>query len=153
MTDNALQMLLHRFDAAARAASAAEDSYRREATDRIKVLERARSFAFRRVNLLKSIAAAMTDAKDEEEAQAKASAAFFREVNWSGASETQREVARRFAPVVSLIWRMRQGDLTADIAALESELAFFENWFSENRNGPFLALMDGEILELPLVEV
>lgn len=152
-TDDVLQALVQRFDAAAHAASVAEEDYRREATVRVKALERARSFAFRRLNLLKSVIAAMAGVEDEKEAETQAMAVFFREVNWNGASESQREVARRFLPVVNLLWLMRQDTRVTDIEAVEREFAAFETWFAENRNGPFLALMDGEVLELPLVEV
>ena len=48
---------------------------------------------------------------------------------------------------------LQQGELRAGKRELEYELAVFEEWFAENRNGAFLSLMDGEVLELPLVEV
>ena len=32
------------------------------------------------------------------------------------------------------------------------QLSEFENWFGKARNGPFLSVLEREILELPLVE-
>jgi hypothetical protein len=40
-----------------------------------------------------------------------------------------------------------------DVQSIDVDLAAFEAWFAENRNGTFLSLMDAEPLELPLVDV
>ncbi len=154
MSRTSIDSYLERLDAAARAASGAEDSYRREAVERIKVLERARAFAFRRLNLVHSVAQALAGAKDEEEAVKLGSSAFLRELNWSGATESQREVAEKFKPIILLLWQMNEADSSEDIVRrVDDDLAAFERWFEEERNGAFLSLMDGEVLELPLVEV
>lgn len=154
MTTRPIDTYLAQLDTVARAASGAEDAYRRDAVERIKGLERARAFAFRRLNLVRTVASSMSGAKDEEEAKARGSAAFLKELNWNGASEAQREVVARFMPIVAALWQMDQeGAGSSDVAGLDKELTAFENWFAENRNGSFLSLMDGEVLELPLVEV
>jgi len=158
MTGIALQDLINRLDAAACSASAAEEACREEAAERIRGLELARIYAFRRLNLVKSIASAMNGAKDREEATEWAISAFLREVNWTGASESQREAIGRFQPVIDALWQIRQSEPEAgktepEHELLKHELENFEKWFSENRNGAFLSLMDGEVLELPLVEV
>ena len=72
-----------------------------------------------------------------------------REVGWSGATEPQREVADRFAPVVAAL-AAAASDEPADPAAA---LAAFEAWFAEARGAPFLGLMEREVVELPLVEI
>jgi hypothetical protein len=61
----------------------------------------------------------------------------------------------QFAPVANAIWDARQtGENDSEsAAAIEQQLAAFEQWFERNRNAPFLSLMDREVLELPLVEV
>jgi hypothetical protein len=160
MTDEILQNLIRDLNDAARGASVAEETFRREAAERIATLGRARAFAFRRLNLVKAIVAAMATAEDHPAAMAHATAAFLREVNWSGASESQREVVEKFLPVANAIWDARQAGESDEgkgesegAAAVEQQLAAFEQWFERNRNGPFLSLMDGEALELPLVEV
>jgi len=153
VTDSSLQNLVTRLDAAARTASAAEEICRRESAEKIRALELARIYAFRRLTLVKSVASAMEGAKDWEEALEWANSAFLREVNWTGASESQREVVERFQPIIESVWRMQQGEPQERDKEFERELAAFEKWFADNRNGAFLSLMDGEVLELPLVEV
>jgi hypothetical protein len=145
---------LDRLDRAARAASAEEDTYRKVTMERIKALERQRAFAFRRLNLVRAVAASIADANDEAEAAARGSATFLRELNWNGASERQREVVDKFLPVVTALWQMRDGSLPdGEAGPADAALADFERWFAENRNAPFESLMDTEVLELPLVEV
>jgi hypothetical protein len=153
MTDESVNDVLQRLNAAAQTASIAEEDYRREAMARIKELERARSFAYRRLNLMTAVANAMAGAEDRAEATAAATGAFLNELNWNGASESQRQVADRFMPVIDAIWQARAADTPDSGEAVERELAAFEKWFDENRDGSFLSQMDGEVLELPLVEV
>jgi hypothetical protein len=163
MSATPLDDFLDRLDQAARQASTAEDAYRRDVLQRVKQMEQERAFAFRRLNLVRTIASSLAGAKDEVEAVGRGSAAFLREVNWSGATDSQREVVAKFTPVITALWPLipreeEEGAPPAapavlDIAAPERELAAFETWFSENRTAPFLSLMEGEVLELPLVEV
>jgi hypothetical protein len=180
MSEEVLQKLIHDLDEAARGASVAEETFRREAAERIAALSRARIFAFRRLNLVKTVVAAMAAAEDHPTAMAQARAVFLREVNWTGASESQREVVEKFLPVADAIWDVQQAGKDSETregetrggepkdgeskgvetrdneeraGVVEERLAAFEQWFERNRSGPFLSLMDGEVLELPLVEV
>jgi hypothetical protein len=154
MSARPIDTCIAQLDAAAHAASVAEESYRSEAAERVKGLERARAFAFRRLNLVREVARAMTGAKDEAEALQSGAAAFLREVNWTGGSESQREVIERFKPILAALWRMSGEEApTGDAPDIGKDLADFETWFAANRAGSFLSLMDGEVLELPLVEV
>lgn len=150
MTAQPIDAYLDDLKRAAHAASTAEETFRNEATRRFKALERERAFAFRRYNLIQSVATAIADAKDEAEAIALGSATLLREVNWTGASKAQREVAERFQPVVVALAGVASGANGAEAAA--AELQAFERWFQENRNEPFLNLMEPEVEELPLVE-
>lgn len=153
MTARPIDAYFDRLETSARKAGIAEENYRKEAVLRIKELERARAFAFRRLNLLKTIAGAMRSAENEAEAFERGRTAFLQEVNWSGTSDTQREVLDLFQPVLAALWRINDAEISdADFTRLDSDLAEFEKWFAENRNGPFLSLMDAEPLELPLVE-
>lgn len=152
MSETAIEIFLARLEAAAHSASVAEDSYRKEALERVRSLERARAFAFRRLNLARSMAAAMTGSKDEAEAVSCGTAAFLREVNWNGATESQREVMERLRPVLLVIWKALEAG-EADAEELDRQMESFELWFEQNRSTSLLGLMDGEVLELPLVEV
>lgn len=142
---------LDQLQRAAHDAGVIEENTRREALQRIKATERARAFAYRRLNLVKAVAEAVAGAKDDAEAAARGAAAMLREVNWTGASKTQREVADRFLPVVAAL-RGAGGEGQAPPAPAD-ELAHFEQWYRENRDGEFLTLMEVEVVELPLVEV
>lgn len=162
MSEQGLQKLIHDLDKAAHGVSVAEQAIRREMAERIAVLSRARTFAFRRLNFMKAIVAAIAAAEDYASAMTHATTAFLRETNWNGASETQREVVEKFLPVANAIWDLQQsgrkdeaedGEQVGDPAVVERHLADFEQWFELNRNAPFLSLMDREVLELPLVEV
>jgi hypothetical protein len=145
---------LQRLDAIARSANAAEDAYRREAAERIKELERERAFSFRRLTLVSAIARSMAGANEEAEAIERGSDAFLREIGWTGATESQRQVLERFKPIIKSLWRMSRDEPPAvDVQSIDVDLAAFEAWFAENRNGTFLSLMDAEPLELPLVDV
>jgi hypothetical protein len=136
--------------ATARAASAAELQHQKQAAARAAELRAAREFAWRRLNLMRGVAAAVGGAEDEAAATAAGRAAMLRLVGWNGATQAQRDVADRFAPVVAAVWAATRENPEADAAAA---LADFEAWFAAERSAPFLGLMEREIAELPLVEV
>jgi hypothetical protein len=141
---------LETLTAEARAASTAEIEHQKEAARRAAELKEARAFAWRRLNLVRAVAAAVRDAGDEAAAAAAGRTAMLRAVGWNGATQAQRDVADRFAPVVLAVWAAtRPVPASADVPAA---LAAFEAWYGE-RGTPFLALMEREIPELPLVEV
>jgi hypothetical protein len=138
----------------AHSVSADEETYRREAAVRFRELEQARAFAFRRLNLMRTITGAVTGVEEEEDALKAGSIAFLREVEWSGATESQRQAVEQFKPVVLAAWQLsRAEDDTGDTAALTRALTDFEQWFANSRNSPFLTVMEREVVELPLVEV
>lgn len=149
MTDFA--SYLDSLHAAARAASAAEIEHQKQAAARAAELRDQRAFAWRRLNLMRSLADAVRDAENAEAAASAGRAALLGLVGWNGATQTQRDVADRFAPVVQAVWAAtRAGESETDVAAA---LARFEDWYAAERGAPFLALMERETVELPLVEV
>ncbi len=145
-----LAAYLDGLDAAARAASTAERDWQAEAARRAAELKAERAFAWRRLNLMRSLAGAVRGGEDEETALAAGRAAFLRETGLTGATEAQRQVAERFAPVLIAIRAAIAEDGAGDPSAA---LAAFEAWYAEDRGRPFLALMEREIVDLPLVEV
>ncbi len=154
MTAQALAAYLDGLVRTAREASVVEDMFRSERVSRVLALEHVLALAFRRLNLMRAIAAAVTGAKDEAEAAEKGSAAFLRELDWTGATEVQRQCAERFKPVALAVWAAAQAeDEKADTDSVAKELASFEQWFAESRNVPFLSALEREVVELPLVEV
>ncbi|MBX3518574.1 MAG: hypothetical protein KF835_00990 [Xanthobacteraceae bacterium] len=153
MTNPELANYFAELDRLAKAANVAEDEFRRNIAKRIKELEEQRAFAFRRMNLMKSVARAVTDAKDEDEAKAKASDAFLSELDWTGGSQFQRDVVAKFMPVALAVWESSKPEAKAeDVAKIAGELAAFEEWFAQQREIPFLSVMEKQLVELPLVE-
>jgi hypothetical protein len=144
----AFASFLDSLTASAGAASAAEREHVAQAAARAAELRTERAFAWRRVNLMRGIAAAVTDG-EEAEAAAAGRAAFLAAVGWTGAGEAERAVADRFAPVAAAV-RAAARDEPADPAAA---LADFEAWYAAERGVAFFALMEREIVELPLVEI
>lgn len=153
MTNPELANYFAELDRIAKEANVAEDEFRRNIAKRIKELEEQRAFAFRRMNLMKSVAHAVTNAKDEDEAKAKASEAFLAELDWTGGSQFQRDVVAKFMPVALALWESSKLEAKADdVAKIAGELADFEEWFAQQRETPFLAVMEKQMVELPLVE-
>ena len=74
---------------AADAAAAAENAFRREVAERSKTLGRERAFAFRRLNLMRSLAEAVAHAEDPEVAVANGLAMLRAKLGWSSDSEAR----------------------------------------------------------------
>lgn len=153
-----LTTYLDGLEQAAHAASTAEEVYRREIAQRVRALEQDRAFAFRRLNLMRTVTAAVTGHEEEAEALQAGNIAFMRELEWTGATEAQRQALEQFQPVVLAAWTLsrateEEADRSANMAALERALTAFEQWFAASRNGPFLSVMEREVVELPLVEI
>lgn len=154
MTEQTLTAFLDRLEQDAHAASRAEESFRREVAERMRALEQERAFGFRRYNLMRSVGVAVAAGENEDDALAKGRTAFLDELQMSADSEANEETLRRFEPVLRACWSACQAEgEAADTTAIASALAAFETWFGSARSGPFLALMEREVVELPLVEV
>lgn len=153
MTTQALSAFLDELEQAAHAAAVSEENYRREAAARIRELEKARAFGFRRLTLMQTVVAAIRDCETEDDAVMKGSAAFLREVGWSTESETQQEALEQFQPVIRACWQAARAEGEADQPEIGGKLDNFERWFGQARNGPFLSVLEREIVELPLVEI
>jgi hypothetical protein len=153
MTTQALSAFLDELEQSAHAASVAEEDYRREAAARIRELENQRAFGFRRLTLMRTVVDAIRDCETEDDAIVKGSAAFLREVGWSTESETQQEALEQFQPVIRACWQAAQAEGEAEKPEIGGQLDSFERWFGKARNGPFLSVLEREIVELPLVEI
>jgi hypothetical protein len=137
-------------EAAAAAADAEETAFRREAAARIERLERARTFAFRRLNLLRALAEAAARAADPEASVAAQLGVIRERLGWQAAAgEMPRAVLERLAPLATCLDAELRGDATADPCA---ELAAFESWYAERFGTPFWALLDRHVPETPVVD-
>ena len=140
-------------------ASAAEDIFRREIAQRTKALETERSFAFRRLNLMRSIAEFVAGAEAEETAVAGATAVLRAKLGWSNDSEARSAVLSRFEPVVQAMFaslspenRAASGDEAAPQPDVIGTLAEFERWYAETHPNPFWILFENYMPETPVVD-
>ena len=158
MTAQPLTALLGDLDRIAHDAAVNEENYRKEAAVRFRELEQDRAFGFQRLNLMRTVTAALDGSENEDDAILRGSAAFLHELGWTGTSESQQQTLKNFEPVIAACWQVAQteepaaADAPSDTASIIEKLRAFETWFAENRNGPFLSVMEREIVELPLVE-
>jgi hypothetical protein len=151
------QALLASFEAAAEAASQAEAALRRRMEAEIAAAERARAFAYRRLNLMRTLAHAVAPADSEEAAVSRGLAAVRAALGWETESETRTETLGRLAPVVrgtfaSLALAEEGGEDSTSGAGVSPILADFEAWYERAYGRPFWVLFEQEIAEMPLVE-
>jgi hypothetical protein len=147
------QALLATFEAAAAAAGETETAVRKRAYAEIGAAERERAFAYRRLNLMRTLARAI-DGAAEEEAVGRGLAAVRAELGWNDDSETRTETLARLALVVgaafaSLAPAERREPPAPDVAGA---LADFEAWYERTYGRSFWVLFEQQIEELPLVE-
>lgn len=137
---------------AASGAASAETAYRREAAARIKQLERERSFAFRRINLMKPIADAVARVESEELAVAGSQAILRAKLGWPGDSEARAAVLTEFARVAQALFanlHPAEGEVPADVLDVLKE---FEAWYEATHGAAFWDLFDQPMPETPLVD-
>jgi len=138
--------------AAADNTSTVETGYRREAAERIKALAQERAFAFRRLNLMRAVAQAVTAAESEEAAVACAHAVLRARLGWAGDNETHSAILSRFDPVAAALFAGRLSDGEASGPDIAGALAEFETWYAAARAAPFWALFEQHVAETPVVD-
>ncbi|WP_315835262.1 hypothetical protein [Bradyrhizobium prioriisuperbiae] len=163
-----LALFIDDLAAAANTASRAEDEFRRTISARIKALETERAFAFRRLNLMREVADAVTASDDEAMAVAQVVAALRARLGWASDSDARREVVERFVPVAKVMFEQHtaeQADGTAtdtagaaetkaavtDVSVTEA-LAAFEAWYAATHPVPFWVLFENVMPETPVVD-
>jgi hypothetical protein len=148
---------------AAGKAQSVEAEYRQEASVRIAALERERAFAFRRMNLLRSIAeAAMPQVDDsndaaersgEEIAVARALALLRIRLGWSSDSEMRDATLAKFTPVVIALYRASSGEDTPDGPPdIGEALGRFEDWYEKAYGVSFWTLFENPMPDTPRVD-
>ena len=132
----------------------AENEFRSQIAARIKELEKQRSFAFRRLNLMKEVSSVIASAESEEIAVAAATAVLRAKLGWADDSDARIAVVSSFAPVAQAMF--------ASLAPVESDdeekpdvirtLAEFEAWYAETHPNPFWVLFENYMPETPVVD-
>ena len=139
--------LLARLQAEAEQAEGQEAAYRKEAQARFKALEQERSFAFRRLNLLRAVSQAIQPAAKDTEAVGAAQRVLRDKLGWSTDSEPRVAVLQRFAVVALILHDPAKGP-----AEEAQALAQFEAWYREAHGTPFWILFEHYMPETPLVD-
>ncbi len=142
---------LTRLDEAARSAETLETEFRQSYASRLAALERDRVFAFRRLNLLRALSAAIEGADDEKAAIAAGVRVLRDEIGLSEGVEGHKAVIDRFAPVsdaVDTALNCEEPDHEAVLNALKA----FEDWYQARTGQPFLALFDTYVPQTPVVD-
>ena len=148
---------LAELEAVANAAQRAELEFRASVAAETKKRERAREFAFRRLALARAMTAALRSAKAEESALAPQLAALKRELGWNTETDGRKKVLEAWKSVAAAIAERERpakekGAAATVCADVGKALAAFEEWYRGEFKSEFLALLDHEIPEVPVVE-
>lgn len=152
MTPAALKLIAD-FEAAAKAAQAAEARLRKSVAEEIARLERERAFAFRRTRLIRLLASSAAGVEDEETALRAQAQALCDELGWSADNPAHKEILAQLEPVGKAVWQCAcVSEQEMDPAATGETLRAFEAWFEEARGQPFYRLFEQPIPNTPLVD-
>lgn len=138
--------------AAADQAEAAETQFKREAAQRIAIVEHERAVAFRRLNLMRRVADVAAEAEGEEIAVANTLAMLRSRLDWNDDSEARTNVLSRFAGVAQAVFRSIGPQEPGTAEPVETALADFEHWYAQSHARPFWFLFEHYIPETPLVD-
>jgi hypothetical protein len=138
---------------AAEKAAVAEKQFRREASDAIKLLERERAFAFRRLNLMRAIAEGIRGSESAELAVAGAVSILQSQLGWSDVhSDATAMICSRFAPIAETLFTNLQQSGQPCKEEVAAALADFESWYSSTHSAPFWVLFEHPMMETPRVD-
>jgi hypothetical protein len=134
-------------------AAAVEKAYRSEAAERIRALEQARAFAYRKWNVMRPVVEAVTGAESGEIGVAAGQAVLRSRLGWTSDSEARSAVLSHFAPIAKAIFGLRttvgRDEPAADV---REALAAFEQWYAATYAVPFWSLFEQPMAETPLVD-
>ena len=149
-------------EAAAISAQKQEIAFRESIAAEMARRERERQFAFRRVGLMRQMVSAAAGAETEEQAVAAQALALRRELGWHSLTERRKQILEAWGNVSRAVWQAvrpiaESGDVAAnsgETAALSvaSIIETFEAWYVTELGTSFLALLDQEMPEMPVVE-
>lgn len=134
-------------------ADRAEDELQREIVERRKAIEQTRKFAYRRLNFMQAMVAAVTGAENRDAAIGSARACLRNSLGWFDDSEARQEIMVDFAPVAEAVFACVSPPETeppeADVLAA---LAEFEAKYLTKRGAPFWSLFESYFPETPVVD-
>jgi hypothetical protein len=152
MTVTAAAYLDHLKSATVRSETA-EAELRREFTDRLKAIETDRAFAYRRYNLMRTIADGVAEAESEGMAVANGLAVLRARLGWHSDSEARTAVLSQFAPVAKAMFlSAAPPEAEAPDADVLAALTEFETWYAAKHGTPFWILFENHMPETPVVD-
>ena len=146
-----LEDVLQPFQAAASAAHLVETEFSKEFDRELARRRREREFAFRRLGLMKALGKAACTEADEEAIKAQREA-LRNELGWQEISAVKERVLDAFLPVAKAIRGHIAPEEGKECLPVPEAFAAFEAWYLKDTGQPFLALLDHEIPEMPLVD-
>jgi hypothetical protein len=159
--------LLAQLAEVATAAQREEIAFRDNIGREIDKRERARQYAFRRLSLAELMLQAARASDDEDKAVAAQTATLRAEFGWYGESETRKRIFAAWRPVALAVWAAvrpppEEAESEAETRPVAGEprpppdiaaaLGAFERWYEAEFGSNYLAILDQEKQELPVVE-
>ncbi len=149
-----LDKLIEPFELAAEAAHRAEADYAKQFEIELARRKRAREFAFRRLGLVRELVKAACGGSDEAAIAAQVDC-LRTELGWHDLTPAKEKIVAEFRKLASVI---HASAAVADAKkkkarpTIAAALAEFETWYEKETGAAFLALLDHEIPEMPLVD-
>lgn len=143
--------LIASFERAAEAARLAEHSCRQNAARQIALLERERSTAYRRLNLVRDATKALVDAAEPNAALALARFVLAQSLGWDEIGPPQERILDRLVPCLEALQAGLAGTPGSDAVARQA-LLDFESWYRAETGSDFYALFDRYMPETPRVD-
>ena len=151
---------LEPFRSAARATDDEEIAVRKEANARIAILERARAYAYRRLDFMTTLDQTARSAGSRTEAISRQKQAVLDRFGWTGFdSDPRLEISEAIAPLLLAVATIHHEDET-DAASPPSDEApdlgmtvnTFEDWYRMRFGSEFWTLADHFFPDTPLVD-
>lgn len=139
--------------AAAKACEEAEAEFRRAMNEKVAELAQARSFAHRRMNVMRALVETVQGNADRDAAVDRAVYLLRDRLGWREDSPARNEVLAKYSDVTIAAHAMfhpEEGD--HNLPELGEALATFEDWYLEARDKPFWVLFEHFMPETQLVD-
>lgn len=131
----------------------AEQEFRATMNARVAELAQARAFAYRRMNVMRSLFDTVSSGLDRDAAVARAVAMLRDRLGWREDSDARQEVLAQYENVAQAAFdAAHPSDDNTPTPAVAEALGAFETWYLEARGKPFWVLFEHYMPETQLVD-
>jgi hypothetical protein len=131
----------------------AEQEFRATMNARVAELAQARAFAYRRMNVMRSLFDAVSSGQERDAAVARAVDMLRDRLGWRDDSDARQEVLVQYEKVAQTAFdAVHPSEESAVEPDIGEVLAGFENWYTEARGKPFWVLFEHYMPETQLVD-